>query len=352
MIHGGDIYSYKQGRELLDFSSNINPLGPPACLTQELVQAISELTAYPDAQYRELKERIADYLGCTTEQVIAGNGSMDVMQNCCLMHQRTVVLEPCFSEYAARSRVVGKPVLTIRLHPDFSIPLQALDLLEQGDLLLLGNPNNPNGGRIPKDILLTIVDLVERQGAFLLLDEAFYEFCPPDYDSAALFRNTDHVGVIRAATKFYALPGIRLGYGQVSPGMAKQYWETAEPWAINSFANAAARCIFQDLEYQKKTLALITEERNHLTKELSRFSWMKVIPGDANYLLLQLLEYDEDILFEFLLGLGILIRKASNFTGLSRQFIRIAVKDKDSNLRLIQGFQEFDRRNQRKESQE
>ncbi len=345
MIHGGDVVSYKDryGGDMIDFSSNINPLGPPAGLKDEMDRAYSELRAYPDIQYRELRQNIADYLGRDTGEVITGNGAVDIIDNLCVMFDRIVTATPCFSEYISRPAVYGKQVLKLPLDDKFRIDLQALaDSLRRGDLLILGNPNNPTGLRIPEKTLMHIYDIVKQRGAFLLLDEAFFEFCPPDYDSIELLHDADSICVVRAATKVFALPGIRLGYGWASREFAGRYRGIENPWSVNAYANAAGRCIFRDKGYIERTREYINRERQYLTDGLREIEWIRPYGSDANFMLLKLFKYDEDMVFDRLIRNGIMIRKASSFEGLNKTYIRIAVKDRESNRKLMGFLREFE----------
>lgn len=344
MIHGGDTISYKDKFEgnIIDFSSNINPLGPPKGLKAELEAAYSELISYPDIEYRELKKNAASYLGCKYEEVIVGSGAVEIINNICLLFKRAVVFTPCFYEYMNRPNVLGKEVVKLSMKEGFKVDLPLLKgRLNEGELLILGNPNNPTGLRIPQEELLNIYDIVKGKKAFLLLDEAFFEFCPEDYDSIELFKDKENVCVLRAATKFFGVPGIRLGYAFSSRKFNEEYRRIESPWSINSYANAAGRSIFKDMDYIKNTKKLIAAEREYLLKELALIKWAKVFESHANFILIKLLKYDENIIFDKFIKNGIMIRKCSTFQGLNESFIRIAVKSHEHNERLIKIFKEF-----------
>jgi len=343
MIHGGDVLTYKDRYhgEIIDFSSNINPLGPPEGLKDVLSAAYHEVACYPDIKYRELKANVSLYLGCNESQVIVGNGALEIINNVCQLFERIVVFIPCFVEYIKRPIVLGKKVIKLPLKKDdFGIDLQLLeDNLKAKDLLILGNPNNPTGLRIAEPVLKAIYELVRRRGAFLLLDEAFFEFCHADYDSIKLFKDEADVCVVRAATKFFALPGLRLGYAFAPEDFIKKYSNIEMPWSVNSYANAAARCIFDDKSYIDRTRKYINQEREYLIKNLSKIKWIKVFKSHANFILIKLLKYDEDEVFDRFIKHGIMIRKASTIDGLDKSYIRVAVKDHEANQKLVNLFQ-------------
>ena len=176
----------------------------------------------------------------------------------------------------------------------------------------------------------------------MLLDEAFFEFCPTDYDSVEIFKDSVNICIIRAATKFFALPGIRLGYAFAAPDFAEKYGKVESPWSVNSYANAAGRVIFKDNVYIESTKEYIKQEREYLSNMLSEIEWIKAYRSDANFILIKLLKHDEDIVFDRFIKNGIMIRKASSFEGLDKSYIRIAVKDRESNNKLIRLFKEFE----------
>jgi threonine-phosphate decarboxylase len=227
-------------------------------------------------------------------------------------------------------------VIPIRLANDFRVSAKLLEeKLEAGDVIILGNPNNPTGKRIEKDEVIKIQAFAEEKGVFLLLDEVFFEFCPEDYDSIHLFYRKENVGVIRAATKFFGLPGIRLGYAYVRRNVAKTYDKLALPWRINAIADLAGRVIFKDTEYIRKTKEYIKQQRQFMLSQLKKINGIKVYTTDTNFILLKLLHCHENDLFERLIRKGLLIRKASSFEGLDKTYVRIAIKDRESNTRLI-----------------
>lgn len=344
MIHGGDTISFQDEfmGNIVDFSSNINPLGPPKGLKAVLEASYSELNFYPDTEYRELKRNVSKYLGCKNEEVIVGSGAVEIINNICLMFKRTVVFTPCFYEYMNRPKILGKEVIKLPMKEDFKIDLALLKSVLTGeDLLILGNPNNPTGLRIPKEELINIYNLVKGKKAFLLLDEAFFEFCPDDYDSIELFKDKENVCVLRAATKFFGVPGVRLGYGFCSGKFTESYKTIESPWSINSYANAAGRSLFKDIDYINNTKKLIAAEREYILREFSSINWLKSYNTNANFILIKLLKYDENIIFDKLIKVGIMIRKCSTFQGLDESFIRVAVKSHIDNERLIKAFKEF-----------
>ncbi len=348
MKHGGDVLSYKKyyEGEIVDYSSNINPLGVPKGLVEELKKCCSTIVSYPDIKYRKLRESISKYLKCKDENVIVGNGAVEIIDNFVQLFNRVIVFLPAFSEYELRAIVHKKDVVKIKFKENFKVDIEKLkNITQKGDLIVLGNPNNPTGLRLKKKELLAIYKLVRERQAFLLLDEAFFEFCPEDYDSINIFKeyNFERVAIIRAATKFFALPGLRLGYGCTSLKWVNKYNEIALPWSVNAMADCAGRYIFDCKDYIEESKRYINEERKFLIEELLSINGFKVFPTDANFILIKLLKWNEELILKHMLKRGFLIRKCSSFEGLDDTFVRIAIKDRKNNERLVKAFRELER---------
>ncbi|MGI5083943.1 pyridoxal phosphate-dependent aminotransferase [Treponema putidum] len=343
MEHGGFL-SYKKNDEvLIDFSSNINPLGAPKGLKRALSSSFNNLLVYPDISYRSLKKITAKYLKCGLENIVLGNGAVEIIDNFCSMFKRIILCTPCFSEYGLRAIVHKKTVLEIPYLPDFSSDISALKKnLKADDLLILGNPNNPTGLRIKKTDLLQIYSFVQKAGAFLLLDEAFYEFCPPDYDSISLFKKDGYknICILRAATKFFALPGLRLGYACTSPETVSALSKIEMAWHINSFAEAAANSIFSDKEFIAESKAYIQKERAFLLENINKYGTrgdikLQAYKTHCNFILLKVLNAKDEDALKFFERNGILIRTCRSFKTLGENHIRIAVRSHKDNCKFI-----------------
>lgn len=346
MEHGGDLLTYEScyNGQLIDFSSNINPLGRPEGLEEVLINSFKSLASYPDIKYRKLRTSISKYLNCSEENVLVGNGAVEIINNFIIPAKRVVLMTPAFSEYEKRAIAHGKEVIKTSYKEDFSIDLEQLEnVLKEEDLLILGNPNNPTGLRIEEDILLDIYKLVINKNAYLLLDEAFYEFCPEDYDSIEIFKKFqyENIGIIRAATKFFALPGIRLGYGCASKKRVLDLSNIELPWSVNALADIAGQYIFNDDSYIKTSREYIEKERNYLLSELSKIEAITPYITHTNYILIKLHKWDEDYVFNFFLEDGLVIRKCSSFIELGKNHIRVAIKDRKNNQRLINSFKKI-----------
>lgn len=339
--HGGNIYEYPQG--ILDFSSNINPLGYPKILEEKISKNFSDLLVYPDIDYRELKGSVGAYLQVDPSQIFLGNGSVEILDMIISNFKRLVLVEPCFSEYRLRARVHKLEVLSLPLGEDFKINMKDLKAaIREGDLVLLTNPNNPTGRTLRSDELLDLYLYIVEKNAYLLLDEAFFEFADLDYDTIDLFRPLGfaNIGIIRAATKFFGLPGIRLGYGVFDLDMIRLLEEAKLPWSINSFANLAGGCIF-DEDFVTKSRAYIFKERERFFGQLKKVKDLKPYKSNANFFLLEIKGKSEEEIFKRLLEKNILVRRCSNYNNLRGTFIRIAIKTQRDNDVFLEAIKEI-----------
>lgn len=339
--HGGNIYEYPQG--ILDFSSNINPLGYPKILEDKISKNFADLLVYPDIDYVNLKNSVGAYLKADPAHVFLGNGSVEILDMIISNFKRMVLVEPCFSEYRLRAKVHKLEVLSLPLGEEFKIPMAALkESIREGDLVILTNPNNPTGRTLSSDELLDLYLYVVEKNAYLLLDEAFFEFADLDYDTIDLFRPLGfaNIGIIRAATKFFGLPGIRLGYGVFDLDMINLLKGAELPWSINSFANLAGECIF-DEDFISKSRAYIFKERERFFGLLSEIKNLKPYKSNSNYFLLEFKEKSEEEIFSRLLEKNILVRRCSNYNFLEGTFIRIAIKTKSDNDKFLQAIKEI-----------
>lgn len=344
MKHGGNrlFYEASSKRSLVDFSSNINPLGYPKELESHWIEAFPRVKEYPPILYEEARGHVAHYLGCGAEEVVLGNGVVELIDGLMSLDRPLVLLQPSFGEYEDRGRIRGREIVAIDATEDLTLPEDFEEKVPEHSMVLLGNPNNPTGFRIQKDRLLRLVEHLRQKDCFLILDEAFFEFCPMDYDSILLFReeNFKNLFILRAATKFFGLPGVRLGYGCGDERMVAHLRQTLPPWSVNLFALAATEVIFHDRDFIEKSRQLIASETGKMVEELGNIPGVFVYPTASNYILLRILSWTEEH-FKQLLERGILVRTCTSFAGLNTPHIRVAVKSPQDNRQLIRALREI-----------
>ncbi|MGF7143041.1 histidinol-phosphate aminotransferase [Anaerotaenia torta] len=341
MLHGGDIYRNKVN---MDFSVNINPLGMPDAVKDALLQAVEHCGEYPDIKAEALKKGIAQRTGVCPERIVAGNGASELF--CAIVHavrpRRTVIPVPSFFGYERAARASGGELIFYPMKAETGYQLEEglLEYLtEEVDLLFLANPNNPVGNLIESRLLEKIAEHCGRKGITLVIDECFLEFTGKEEQYSYKDKLDRYPGVIvvRAFTKIYAIPGVRLGYLLCSgPEWKRRIEEQLPEWNLSVFAQRAGVAACGEEGFAGRTAWYVSRERQYLIGEMEKLG-IKVYPSDANYLLLE----TEHPLYEGLLEEGILIRDCGNYKGLDRGFYRIAVKNREENELLLNAVREI-----------
>jgi threonine-phosphate decarboxylase len=345
-VHGGNIYAASrdlrcQPASMLDFSASINPLGMAPGAVQ-VVQASLELaTHYPDPDCYELKQALGRFHGIDPECVCIGNGSTELifLLPKTLALRRALIPGPTFSEYAAAMRAVGGEVSMLLAPPEeeFRIRLSqvAAALQRSLDCVWLCNPNNPTGQLWTKAQVLELWKKARRVGASLIVDEAFIDYCEAD---SVVSEATSRAGllVLRSFTKFYGMPGLRVGYLVAEPTVIRRIEAMRLPWSVNNLAQVAAIASLNETSYAVRSRQLIIEERPRLAAALAGQGWVPC-PSSANFLLVRLPSFLKSAAVAAATRRqGVLIRDCESFEGMGQQWIRVAVRTAAEHERLVQ----------------
>lgn len=347
--HGGNIYRAArelgiQKEELIDFSSNINPLGIPARIKGLFRESIDEFSYYPEISYSKVKEALAQYNNISPELVSPGNGAIELiylyLQQ--LKPKRALITAPTFSEYSRALSSVGSVIDHFPLREKNNFALESERLIEElgkgYELLVLCNPSNPTGSFTPLREIERIAGAAAKFGVKMLVDEAFIDFTGEMERASAILLKAPHIFVIRALTKFFALPGLRLGYALSYDRESLKLIESRRPpWSINSLAAIAAVESIEEEDYIRESIDFMNLEKRRLYGELAKIEGLKPYPPAVNFILIRLEgSIRSDELKRRLLEENILIRQAGNFQGLDESYIRVAVKSREANDRLIE----------------
>jgi cobyric acid synthase CobQ/L-threonine-O-3-phosphate decarboxylase len=348
--HGGHIRGLAERAgcevgEILDFSANINPLGPPAVLRSALARAIDDLEHYPDIEAKALTAAIARRYGVAAGQVVVGNGSTELLYAVAraVKASRAVVPVPSYADYAAAAELAGLDVEPVGLREERGYAVDFAEVgaaLRGGELVFLGQPNNPTGLALDVGELRRLA--AERAGTMFVVDEAFADFMD-GYDAPLGGGDLPaNVIVLRSLTKFYAIPGLRLGFAAAAAGVADAVRRQVPPWSVNTLAQAAGAAILADEGYVTRTREAARELRESLARGLSQLPGLYVYPGAANFLLVRLNRagMDAAALAEALLRRRIAIRLCDNYPGLDGRFFRVAVRPAEENARLLEALGE------------
>jgi len=348
--HGGRVDKVAEERgidpeELTDFSANMNPLAPPDSLEELVESAVAELQLYPDDRYESFRESVVDFLGergeaeLKTDLVIPGNGSVEIFRLFLQLTayagaEKVLVPYPTFSEYALQARLLGLDVERVSLNEVLGYGRREL---EHYDLVFLCNPNNPTGRLMPKDRVSQFVTKCQVAGTYVLLDEAFIELSGPEESLVVRVNNLDNLVVARSLTKEFTIPGLRIGYGVFPPEMAGRAEKLRPPWNLNYFAAyVGGRFLAEESGLISESREYLAGEREWLAGELEELGF-SLYGCDVNYLLFRTesVGYEARELVERCLEEGILLRNADSFYGLDRWHVRVAIRKREENRKLL-----------------
>lgn len=322
--------------QFIDFSANINPLGPPHALKEKWNDFYSEITVYPDPNAIKLKGMIADREGISSDSILIGNGGADLITLVARMlaGKKILIVQPAFSEYEKACQANNCVIIYHQLEElGFELTLPDLSSI---DALFLCNPNNPTGVHFSAEMVRTIIEEAEKQHCFVVLDEAFYDFLL-DYQSMIPYIDRfKNLIIIRSMTKMFAIPGIRLGYLAAAPHIIVELSSLQSHWSTNTIALLAGELCLQDEAFIKKTQDYIEDERKRLFAYFEGTDF-EFSPSKINFYLLRDTNLNEQLkLFEFLLDNGIIPRHTFNFPGLEGNWLRFAIKNKAENDQLME----------------
>lgn len=374
-MHGGDIYRQKIK---YDFSVNINPLGLPDVVKQVLQNSGTLAVQYPDLQCQKLRIQLADRLGIRSEQILCGNGASELILAVChmLRPQKALLSAPCFSGYEVALQAVGTKVIHVPLAEaddfayteEYGRALEARLREEKPALLFLTTPNNPTGKLIEKEHIRRILAVCRQTDTTLVLDECFMELTgqAARYSMVQKLEQHENLLILRAFTKSFAIPGIRLGYLVGQQALLNRIQKQLPEWNVSTLAQATGVAALADTKYLKMACRLIESERAHMSQALKELG-CRVYSSDTNYILFYVNQcdiqkstglYDEDEkctwqkentdgaiymnqvagadLKDRLIRQQILIRDCSDYPGLTDGYYRVAVKLPEENKVLLE----------------
>lgn len=334
---------------LLDFSANINPLGLSDAVKNAIFAAMPDIIHYPDCAGMELKLEISKSYAVSKERITLGNGAVELLYLLCQQKKPRSVLVPAptFSEYERAARAAGAEVRYLQLQErtGFALEFSALkEMIPKAEMIFICNPNNPTGRLLQRSELTAILDEAMRCGCCVVVDESFIDFIEgsEDYSCRWLLDEYPQLCILHSLTKFYAIPGLRLGFMLSNPHLAQQLELGKDPWNVNTLAQAAGVAGLQDLDYQRESRLYLAKERELLLRELSSLDNIITYPGAANFLLLNIaasaLTAEEFV--ALMAKKGVLVRDCSNYPGLSEYYVRVAVRSREENQRLIRSIRQ------------
>ncbi|MEO1792434.1 MAG: threonine-phosphate decarboxylase CobD [Cyanobacteria bacterium J06629_19] len=348
-VHGGNLDWAAQlaacnPSELLDFSASISPLGPPPSVMEAVQAAFSSVVDYPDPDYGALRSQLAHHHNIPTDYILPGNGAAelltwaarDLAERC----DRTHLLSPGFSDYdrALNAFSVERTAIELFDADKWNIDhweqaLSALPQPNQRHGLLLNNPHNPTGAVFSQQRVRSLLS----KFSLVVVDEAFMDFLSPEQDQSVidLVSEFSNLVVLRSLTKFYSMPGIRLGYAVAEPNTLKRWKSWRDAWPVNSFAAAAGVAALKDTAFQQQTWQWLKAENAFLFQALSAFEQLSPLPGCANFFLVDCSVSATALQEQLLKRHKIYIRDCMSFATLGDHFFRVALKAREDNQRLL-----------------
>ncbi len=332
---------------ILDFSASINPLGPPDSTLAAIRSELGNIQHYPDPDYSELKKTLGRFHQLSSEWILPGNGSAELLTWAArelAQVAATVLRTPTFGDYyralgAFNAKVLEFPMSLINSDLS-SIFDKGFTTKDKG--LLLNNPHNPTGELLTRDAILPYL----KEFALVVVDEAFMDFLHPSEAQSLIevVPEFPNLVILRSLTKFYSLPGLRLGYVIAHPNRLKAWAAWRDPWAVNSLAAAAAIAAVEDKQFQQRTWEWLPKARNELFSGLSDIPGLQPIKGAANFLLVKS-KYRASYLQQKLLHhYKILIRDCLSFSELGDNYFRVAVRLESENRLLLEAIREIGNR--------
>jgi threonine-phosphate decarboxylase len=339
--------------KIIDFSANINPLGMPESVKKAIIENLSEAEKYPDITYYELKASISEFENINSNNLILGNGAADVLFNVVrgINPRNSLILAPTFSEYEEAVKAINGNIIYYELKGEnqFFIQNDILNYINKDlNLLFICNPNNPTGVITEKELLLKILEKSKKNNVIVLIDESFLDFINEDLSMIKHISEYENLIIIKSLTKFFALPGIRIGYGiSGNIELIRKIESIAPAWNINIFAEIATKAGLKDEKYISESIKYISDEKDYLHRELKKINRVKVYEPSVNFILFQTLTNIN--LQKELLKYSILIRGCSNYNGLNESYYRVAVRSHEENSILIKSLGDIFEENQNKE---
>ncbi|MGL5328684.1 MAG: pyridoxal phosphate-dependent aminotransferase [Peptostreptococcaceae bacterium] len=352
--HGANLYdlSSKYGfskKELMDFSSNINPFGTSTLAKEYVINNIDMISMYPDPNYLDLKKSISTYCNCLDKNIILGSGATELISSFIktIRPQNALLLSPAYSEYESELTKINCNITKYfsKSENDFKISLSDLvsNIKENYyDLVVICNPNNPTGFTFTSS---EIEEILNSTSSFVMVDETYVEFTDTSiYSSTKLVDSYKNLFVIRGTSKFFSTPGLRLGYGLIgNEDIKKSINSQLDLWNVNIIASAMGEIMFCDKDFINTTAKIMSKERSYLLDNLNIFNDLNVYESNGNFILCEIKskKITANILREKLVEKKIIIRDCSSFDGLNEYFFRVCILKPYENKLLIDALKEI-----------
>jgi len=347
--HGGNVYKVARERRIsveriVDFSASINPLGFPTAGLRAIRSALKQIVHYPDPDCWKLRQELAQQCDVNPDMILVGNGSTELIHLLprALAIKSALIMGPTFEEYARALLEAGSSVQYVHAQREerFRPPLQ--EVLRQFsakrsrfDAVFVCNPNNPTGQVMNRPALRELAEAVDRQQGWLIVDEAFIDYCQAQ-SVVSMSKEYPRMMVLRSLTKFYAMPGLRIGYLVGASKVVDRMKDRQPPWSVNSLAQAFSRAVLHDHAYAARSRTFMKQERSRFMCGLRSLPTIRAYPSAANFVLIELpASTCAGEVTDRLASENLLVRDCSALPGLTLQMIRVAIRTAKENRRLM-----------------
>jgi threonine-phosphate decarboxylase len=345
VIHGGRNSIKNSNPHVIDFSSNITPIGIPLSVKTNLKKNLDDIQNYPDFHSSELISSLNKYTCLQKSNLLVGNGAIEIIYNFCFafLSKKTKVLipVPTFQEYETAAKLNNCKISyfkTMNLSENID---SFISQIPRNGCVFLCNPNNPTGQLLSKKQLLIIIQTAKKLSSLVFIDECFIELVPKSNESIILYvKKYDNLFVLRSLTKSFGLPGIRIGYAAASKQLIDILQKIKIPWSVNSLAQDAGKIALQNKSHLTKSKLVIKKELIYLENKISQLDGFKCNDSSTNFILIKT-KYNSTKLQQKLLKQKILIRDCKNFRGLDNHYFRIAVKSHKDNVKLVKALEKI-----------
>lgn len=353
-LHGGDVFGASRNlkralQEIYDFSANINPLGPSPSALAAIKKNLDLIKFYPDPYCMDLRRAISRYLKLPEENILLGNGASELIYLLArvLGCRHALVLAPTFIEYAAAVKGAGGTISEINLDEatGFALPARRVNEALRGvDAVFICNPNNPTGRVEKQSTIRLIIESALEGNITVIIDEAFMDFVSDRKQCTAvpLIQQYSNLVVLYSLTKFFGIPGLRLGVLLGNSALVQSINSVKDPWNVNCLAQIAGVASLSDTAYMEETKRLVNREREFLYRNINEIPGLYAFPSDANYLFIKICnpQITSTVLADRTAQKGVLVRDCSTFSGLNNSYIRVAVKTREENEVLLKTIRE------------
>ena len=329
--------------DIIDFSSNVNPLGCHPGVKKFLKKQLKFISTYPDSDSSSLRANLKWYTGLNESQILVGNGATEIIYNFtkAFLNEKTSVLIPIptFTEYEKASKLSG---CKINFYKTFNLNDNIDDFLKiipKNGAVFVCNPNNPTGVLTKKSNMIKIIKNAQKKSTLVFVDETFIELISEENQSLIkLIKSYENLFILRSFTKSFGLAGLRIGYGVGNKEMVNVLQKLKIPWNVSNIAQNAASAAICYHPFLEKSRTLIKNESQFLKKSISKIKNFSYYNSSTNFILLNT-KIKSKTLQKKLLRKNILIRDCSTFRGLNENYVRIAVKRRKDNVKLIKALE-------------